>query len=110
MGPMLKTHRTGIGPGQGRGWGLGSMWSEGPRSALALEGEGPGPGPQQAPWSQVGGGNSRCVPPILDPLIPEGPCPLASLLHAPRTHMARGGPGRQGARTVSLTGFPGLSG
>ena len=45
---------------------------------LALEGGGPGPGPQQAHWAQVDRGNAKHVPP--NPLILEGPSPLASLL------------------------------
>ena len=77
---------------------------------LASEGRGTGPGPQQAPLAQVGRGNARHIPP--NPLILEGPSPLAFPLlpphsYAPRMFVVGGGPRRQGTRPGSPTGFPG---
>ena len=74
---MLRTHRTGKGPGGCGGWGLGSRKRRGPGvpSPLVSEGRGPHPGAQQAPRVWVGGAfalHSSAVPPR-EPLPPASP-------------------------------------
>ena len=99
-GPMLRTHRSGKGPGHCRGWGLGSRNRRGPGvpPTPGLRGWGSSPGSPAGFLDSSGRG--KCPPLLLScsscsscprgPLLPASLVLLLAFLLCTRTNAARG--------------------
>ena len=74
---MLRTHRTGKGPGGCGVWGLGTTEQKGPKHASGLRGQGTPPGSPVGFPAWVGGAAALCSSPA--PLVLESPSCLPPL-------------------------------